>query len=140
MITITSDFNQEGFEREVEAKLNSTIDITSKDVRAIAEMAVEDIKEGIDSGEDLNGNAFVPNTKRWIERKGNSTVYKGKTLSLYNSVKVTHSDDKSATISVQGDGLYWQVDPKYPRFKRVFFGFSKRFDSKVLAYLEKNFA
>jgi len=143
LITIMTDFDQEGFEREVEAKLNSLTYISPEQMREIAEMAVVDIKEGIDTGQDLQGSAFVPNTPRWIKKKGNSTVYKGKTNKLYNSISVESvtatNKGTEAIIVARGNGLHWQTDPKYPGFKRVFFGFSKRFDNKLLDYLRKNF-
>jgi len=133
-----TDFDQVGFEREVEAWLN-TITPTESDVKELAEIIVKDIKEGIDTGVDLRGNSFIPNTPKWIKRKQNSTVYLGKTKSLYNSIKVlsvTKVGNKiQAIITARGGGLHWQTDPKQPRYKRDFFGLSDRMINKLNSWL-----
>ncbi len=131
---IELDFDEVGFEDEVREML-SNISITQGKLVELGGILVDDIKEGIDKGQDLNSFPFVSNTQAWIKRKGNTTPYIGKTHRLYDSIKISRVDDNSVEVSVTSPGINWQTNPKNPFYKRNFFGFSQRILDKIKKWL-----
>ena len=117
MITIKSDFDA----KEIMTKLN-LFPLTSKDLRDVAELIIDDITGRIDSGLDVQDRPFIPNTQKWIKRKGNSTVFLGKTKKLLNNIKIKSQSKNSITISVKSNGLWWQFNPRSPYYKRDLLG------------------
>lgn len=143
LITITSDFEFRGLEREAMQAFRTQL-FTQTDMNEIGQIIVNDIKDGINKGSDLKENPFIPNTKKWIKRKGNSTVFKGKTNKLYNSVRITEVTDNSVSVSATGGGLWWQIKPgnqtgALPYYQRDFFGISIRAFRKLEEFMRKRF-
>lgn len=137
MLSITASFDLEGYEQQLEAQL-AKIQLDENRLRELGQIVVDDIKEGIDKGLDLSGNPFIPNTSKWIRRKGNSTPFRGKTGNLYNSIKVKDVGADYVTVRVFGGGVYWQNPTRHPAFKRVFFGVSIRIKNKINEWLTSN--
>lgn len=140
MIFIEANFNLEGFEQEVNKLLNK---VEQSNLTELANMAIADIKQGIDGGYDLYGIPFVSNTVKWIKRKGGTTVYMGRYGRLYDSINIRNATDNQVEISVRSGGTHWQTNPgnmygDLPQYKRNFFGFSKRFLDRVKEWLNKN--
>lgn len=145
LIKLETDIDSAGFIKEVESKLN-LYPVTYNNLTQIGDLVITDIKYGIDSGIDLYGKGFIPNTPKWIARKGNDTVYVGKTKQLYNSFKKVVSIFANESnriggayidITARSGGLYWQHNPKNPKYKRDFFGFSVRINEKIDNFLRR---
>ncbi len=133
MISLQLDFNPEGFETQLE-QFTKNITIDEEKLKSVANIIVDDIKQGIQNSADLNDQSFVPNTVKWSKRKGNNTPYIA-TGKLYNSIKITDLTKESFNINVQGLGVNWQTQPKYIAYKRDFFGISIRALNKIKSFL-----
>lgn len=124
---------ERGFERKVDELINKRLP-NKKKMTEIADDVLYDIVRGIKMGIDLNSNKFVPNTEKTIKRKGHGTVLVD-TGKMFGSIKhggIKGTDaNLSVEFSVKGGGTYWQTKPKNEKFRRDFFGVSKRMLNRI---------
>ena len=100
--------------------------LNRSDFESIGNIIVDDAKQAIDRGEDAYGGPFVSNTSGWIKRKGNTTVFRGRTNKLFDSIRIKEIGENYVDVSVRGGGTHWQTNPgnstrQLPQYKRVFF-------------------
>lgn len=139
MITIESNFNVDDYLEQVEKEIADR----GLNMHQVGDLLLTDIKEGLDTSTDLRGSPFVPNTDKWLRRKGGKPVYFGKTNNMYDSIQKTVDRFDEQVISVRGGGTHWQTDPgnqygALPQYKRDFFGISERFLNKVIGLWSKS--
>lgn len=143
MIKIEVDFKVEDFTEDLEKYLED-IKPKAKDMKAMGDILVDELKKNLETSTNLQEGKFMSNTRKWHNRKikrGGDPRPLIDSAQTLRSIKIKSMSDNEVVVQSIGAANWWHNNRRYPVYgqSRSWFGISQNVVSRIIDYWAKKY-